>query len=113
MTSNSVSIAVAVMLSLVVFTPFISPAVAQSADQSSYGRPLMSDQEMQEYSARMRSAKTEEERERIRTEHHQQMEVRAKERGVTPPASPARGMGRNPRMGNGQGMNSRGGGRRN
>ncbi|MCO6440781.1 MAG: hypothetical protein J5I81_06765 [Nitrococcus mobilis] len=114
MTSNSVLTAVAVMLSLAIFTPFATPAVAQSDNQPSYGRQLMSDQEVQEYSARMRNAKTAEERERIRTEHHQQMEVRAKERGVTlPEAAPTRGMGHSPRMGIDRGMDSHGGGRRN
>jgi hypothetical protein len=60
---------------------------AQSRDQI-YGSQLMTQQERNEYSARMRSAKTQQERDQIRAEHHASMQARAKERGVTLPAAP-------------------------
>jgi len=55
----------------------------------------------------MRAAKTAEEREKIRAEHHERMKVRAKERGVKlPDEPPARGgmMGPGGGMGPGSGM---------
>ena len=65
----------------------------QTQDQI-YGSQLMTQQERIEYSNRMRAAKTEQEREQIRKEHHERMKERAKERGVIlPDEPPARGMG--------------------
>jgi hypothetical protein len=61
-----------------------------------YGYELMTDQERLAYRERMRSAKTMQERLRIREEHRLLMEARAKERGVqimhANPAGPG-GMG--------------------
>ncbi|MDP2155327.1 MAG: hypothetical protein Q8J61_04955 [Sulfuricella sp.] len=72
-----------------------------------YGSQLMTQEERVAYRTRMRAAKTQEERERIRAEHHEQMKVRAKERGVTlPDQPPAMGGGMSP----GGGMGSGGGG---
>jgi len=70
-----------------------------------YGSQLMTQQERNEFRARMRAAKTVQERERIRNEHHRQMQIRAKERGVTlPDEPPARGGGMGPGgMGGGMG----------
>jgi len=57
-----------------------------------YGSQLMTQQERDEYRAKMRSAKTTKERQALRDEHHKAMQERAKERGVTLPAQPpARG----------------------
>ena len=57
-----------------------------------YGSQLMTRQERTEYRAKMRAAKSAEEREQIRKEHHKLMKERAKERGVTlPDEPPARG----------------------
>ena len=84
----------------------------QLRDQDIYGSQLMTMQERNEHRAKMRAAKTAEERERIRAEHHEQMKVRAKERGVTLPDAPPAGRG--PGMGpggGGGGMGSGGGGR--
>src|SRR5512135_449809 len=53
-----------------------------------YGSQLMTRKERVEYRARMRAAKTAEEREQIRKEHHESMQARAKERGVTLPDEP-------------------------
>jgi len=69
-----------------------------------YGSQLMTQQERTAYRAKMRAAKTQEERERVRAEHHEQMKVRAKERGVTlPDEPPARGGGMSPGGGMGPG----------
>lgn len=72
---------------------------------------MMTAEERNEYRERMRAAKTEQEREQIRNEHHQQMQARAKERGVTlPPEPPVRGSRGPP--GGGMGPGGTGGGRR-
>lgn len=76
----------------------------QLRDRDIYGHQLMTLQERNEFRARMRAAKTVEERERIRAEHHEQMVVRAKERGITLPEVPPAGRG--PGMGSGMGMGS-------
>lgn len=87
-----------------------------------YGSQLMTQKERNEYHAKMRAAKTAQEREQIRLEHHQQMQERAKERGVTlPDEPPMRGKGMGPGTGKcggpgmpggpGAGMGSGGGGR--
>ncbi|HPX89093.1 MAG TPA: hypothetical protein PL133_07490 [Methylophilaceae bacterium] len=71
-----------------------------------YGSQLMTPQERVEHRKKLRSAKTAEERERIRAEHHEAMKIRAQERGVTlPDAPPERGMG----MGTGSGARLRDG----
>lgn len=82
---------------------------AQQQEQI-YGSQLMTQQERMEYRSSMRSAKTLEERERIRNEHHEKMKVRAQERGVTlPDQPPAGGAGMGPGAGGGWGTG--GGGR--
>ena len=83
----------------------------QIRDQDIYGSQLMTAQERDAHRNKMRAAKTEQERERIRAEHHEQMKVRAKERGVTLPDEPPAGRG--PGMGpGGGGMGPGGGGRK-
>ncbi|MHB9102778.1 MAG: hypothetical protein ACYC2E_14865 [Sulfuricella sp.] len=58
---------------------------------SIFGPQLMTEEERAAYRAKIRSAKTKEASEKIRTEHHEEMEVRAKEKGVIPlEASPAK-----------------------
>jgi opacity protein-like surface antigen len=80
-----------------------------------YGSELMTPQERTEYQNRMRSMKTEQEREALRLEHHKQMQARAKAQGKTlpdmPPAGHGGGMG--PGMGpsGGMGGGQGGGGR--
>jgi hypothetical protein len=76
-------------------------------DAPIYGSQMMTEQERLEHRNRLRSAKTLEERERIRTEHHEQMVERARERGVTLPDEPPMrgGMGQG-----GGGMGPGGGG---
>ena len=75
-----------------------------------YGSQLMTQEERSAYRTQMRNAKTQEEREQIRKEHHEQMKTRAKEKGVTlPDEPPARGMGGGMGPGGG-GMGPGGGG---
>jgi uncharacterized membrane protein len=87
--------------------------VSQSAEQQAvkpaakkaqpiYGSQLMTQQERNEYSGRMRAARTPGEREALRAEHHKAMQARAKERGVTLPGQPRTGSG--PGKGPGTGM---------
>ena len=65
----------------------------------------MTEQERNEYRARMRNATTDAERERIRAEHHALMQDRARERGIQLPDTPPADRG----MGQGGGMGRRGG----
>jgi hypothetical protein len=57
----------------------------------------------------MRNATSPEERNQIRLEHHQRMQERARQQGVTLPEL-APGMGMGPGQGMGQGMGPKGGG---
>ena len=69
-----------------------------------YGSQLMTQQERAEYRAKMHTAKTDEEREQIRKEHHERMKERAEERGATlTEEPPARGRGMGPCGGQGSG----------
>lgn len=66
-----------------------------------YGSDLMTAQERTEYSNRMRLLRSEEEREQLRKEHHEQMQERAKARGLTlRDDPPSQGRGAGPRIGN-------------
>ncbi len=60
----------------------------QARDQDVYGWQLMTPEERTEHRAKMRAAKTDAEREKIRKEHHDKMKARAKERGATLPEEP-------------------------
>ena len=92
----------AVALGFSIIFPGSGLAIAQTK-QSIYGQQLMTQQEMREYRQKMRTATSDEERQQLRLQHHQEMQERAKKKGVTlPDAPPARGMGRG--MGPGQGM---------
>lgn len=78
------------------------------AQEQIYGSQLMTPQERTEHQIKMRNAKTNEEREQVRAQHHKEMQVRAKQQGVTlPDEPPAHGMGGG--MGPGGGMGSGGG----
>jgi len=59
-----------------------------SAGSQIYGSQLMTPQERDAYRAKMRSARTQAERDQIRSEHHTEMQQRAKEKGVTLPDQP-------------------------
>jgi hypothetical protein len=97
------------MLALSLCMALAIPAQAmnhmQSRDQTQaqgsdtvYGSELMTPQERSEYQTRMRSMKTDQEREAYRLEHHKQMQERAKAQGKTLPDSPPadRGPGKGP-----------------
>jgi uncharacterized membrane protein YgcG len=94
----------ALAVALVLFSGF---AFAADQDEQIYGSQLMTQQERTEYHAKMRVVKTVQEREQIRKEHHEQMQERAKERGVTLPDEPP---GRGGGMGRGGGGMESGGG---
>lgn len=87
------------------------PAKEQAQTQKQeqiYGSQLMTPQERADQRAKMRAAKTAEEREQIRKEHHKLMQERAKARGMTlPDEPPAMGGGMGP---GGGGMGPGGGG---
>lgn len=88
----------------------LAPGGAQQQTQAQeriYGSQLMTQRERNEYRGRLRTAKTAEEREQIRAEHHEAMKVRAKERGVSLPDQPPDQPGH---MGRGQGAGPGGGG---
>jgi len=58
---------------------------AKAGPQRMYGYELMTPEERQAYMDKMRSAKTPEERAKLRDEHRAEMQQRAKEKGVTLP----------------------------
>lgn len=98
------------LISTMVVAIFSTASVVWAADQGAqeqaqapiYGSQLMNDTERNEYRNKMRAAKTQQERDAIRAEHHNKMKERAKEKGITlPDAPPPRGMG--PGMGPGMG----------
>ena len=86
---------------------FFTPAY--SADKPIvYGSQLMTEQERNEHRQRMQNAKNDQEREKLRKEHHERMKVRAKEQGVElPDKPPMRGY---QNKGAGQGMGAGAGG---
>lgn len=108
------------IVSTLAATLSLSVGIASAADQEPakekaqtqkqeqiYGSQLMTPQEQSEHRAKMRSAKTAEEREQIRKEHHELMKERAKTRGMTlPDVPPTRGGG----IGTGGGGRGPGGG---
>jgi uncharacterized membrane protein YgcG len=86
-----------------------------------YGSQLMTDAERTEYHAKMRTLKTQKERDDFRLDHHENMKIRAAEKGVTLPNTPLgagskanSGFGGGPGAGAGQGgsMSSPSGGGR-
>lgn len=99
MTKNTVKI----VLSAIALGLMTTGAIA--ADEPIYGSQLMTNQERMEHRTKMKAAKTTEEREQARLEHHEQMQFRAKERGMALPATPpAQGVGMRQGMGPGSGM---------
>jgi hypothetical protein len=73
-----------------------------------FGSQLMTEEERAEYRARMRSARTVEEREAIRLEHHQRMRERAAAQGITLPEEPPMSGGGGMRDGGGIAPGGRG-----
>ncbi|ERJ40918.1 hypothetical protein QZM64_34650 [Burkholderia cepacia] len=82
--------------------PAAGPAVESGG--MIYGSQLMTPAERTEYRTRMLAAASDAEREKIRAEHHAEMQKRAKARGIKiPDAPPMRGMHRGQGMGMGMG----------
>jgi len=79
-------------------------AGSTTSSKTIYGSQLMTPAERSTYRQKMRSLKTVQEREAFRAQHHEEMQKRAKERGMQlpdmPPAGGARG-GMGPGMGPG------------
>ena len=61
---------------------------AKSSEPPIYGSQLMTDRERQEYRDKIRTAKTDAERDQIRKTHHDQMKARAQAKGITLPDDP-------------------------
>ena len=72
-----------------------APAATQAPGKAAMpcGYDLMTEQERTDFRDKMRSFKTDEERQQFRMAHHAQMTQRAKERGITLPAEPMKGCG--------------------
>lgn len=104
MTKNTLKIALsAITLGLLAST------ASFAADAPIYGSQLMTHQERIEHRNKMQAAKTAEEREQVRLQHHDQMQQRAKEQGVTlPDTPPAQGGGQGRGMNPGAGMGGMG-----
>jgi len=80
-----------------------------ATDATIYGSQLMTNQERIEHRNKLRAAKTAEEREQVRLQHHEQMQLRAKEQGATlPDTPPAQGSGQGRGMSPGGGMGGMG-----
>jgi hypothetical protein len=122
----------AILTSAVVFTFGLAVADDQDRTQQQdklqtqtktqeriYGSQLMTQQERDEFRSKLRAAKSIEERDQIRKEHHERMKERAKERGINLPdeipfkgggmMGPGPGGGMGPGSGYGGGMGSGGG----
>jgi hypothetical protein len=98
MTTNTLKIA----LTAIAFG-LIASTTSFAVDAPIYGSQLMTNQERIEHRNKMRAAKTAEEREQVRVQHHEQMQLRAKEQGVTlPDTPPAQGGGQGRSMGPGR-----------
>jgi hypothetical protein len=98
----------AVALSFYVLTSGF--ATTAQTKEPVYGQQLMTSQDMHRYRQKMRDAPGDEERQRIRIEHYQEMRERAKNRGIVLPAM-ARSMGRGMSAGQGTGSGQSGSGR--
>lgn len=83
----------------------------QLQDKQIYGHQLMSAEERNQFRQKMMTAKTVEEREQIRAEHHKTMQARAKAKGINLPDEPP--MHRGPGSGKGPGGSMGPGGGRN
>lgn len=98
----------ALIMSLLIVALILAAAPAFADDQKMvYGSQLMTDQEKTEFREKLRTAKTDEERDQLLKEHHEQMMERAKEKGLTLPDEPLQkggGMGQGSGKGYGSGM---------
>ena len=84
----------------------VGQVFAQDQDQAQvqvYGSQLMTATERTEYQAKMRTLKTDKERDAFRLDHHTKMTARAAERGITLPSTPP-GVGAGPKSNTGLGV---------
>jgi len=84
----------------------VGQVFAQDQDQAQvqvYGSQLMTAAERTEYQAKMRTLKTDKERDAFRLDHHTKMTARAAERGITLPSTPP-GVGAGPKSDTGLGV---------
>jgi len=96
----------AFLCSLLLPSSFALAANQAQEQEHIYGSQMMTEQERNEYRSRMQAAKTNEEREQIRMEHHERMRERAKSQGLSMPDSPpSKGYGMGSGMGGGKGKN--------
>ncbi|WP_373018482.1 hypothetical protein [Thiomicrorhabdus sp.] len=78
-----------VVKSLCLVALFALPMASMAMEEEPvYGSQLMTPQERQEYQMKMREAESAEERAQIREEHHEEMKIRAEEKGVELPDEP-------------------------
>jgi hypothetical protein len=107
------TLAASALASTLIFSANLALAADQIKDQTKtqdqtqdqiFGSQLMTEQERLEHRNKMRSLKTETEREAFQLEHHKLMQARAKEKGVTLPEQPMRPGGMHPGGGMGSGM---------
>lgn len=92
---------------LFVLSALLAMPVSILAEEAVYGHELMTDEELRLHREKMHSFKTDQEREDYRAAHHEAMQKRAEERGVTIPEEPmerGKGMHRGPQEGMGPGM---------
>lgn len=82
----------------------VGQVFAQDQDQVQvYGSQLMTAAERTEYQAKMRTLKTDKERDAFRLDHHTKMTARAAERGITLPSTPP-SVGAGPKSNTGLGV---------
>ena len=77
--------------------------VQAQAQVQIFGSQLMTAAERTEYQAKMRTLKTDKERDAFRLDHHTKMTARAAERGITLPSTPT-GVGAGPKSNTGLGV---------
>ena len=93
MKSQKTSVSALAILAIFATTSSLWFGVAQAQDQVQaqvqiYGSQLMTSAERTEYQSKMRTLKTDKERDAFRLDHHETMKVRAAEKGVTLPDTP-------------------------
>ena len=109
------TLAASALASTLIFSVNLALAADQIKDQTKtqdqtqtkdqiFGSQLMTEQERLEHRNKMRTLKTQQERDAYQLEHHKLMQTRAKEKGVTLPEQPMRPGGMRPGGGMGSGM---------
>lgn len=93
MKSQKTYVSTLAILAIFATTSSLWFGVAQAQDQVQaqvqiYGSQLMTSAERTEYQSKMRTLKTDKERDAFRLDHHETMKVRAAEKGVTLPDTP-------------------------